>query len=197
MLTINLTNRKAFLIVEGNDEKLVCERLAIARGFSIEPHNAQGRDACQKVFEGLIAATGFSQLTTIGLMLDSEDDPVACTQKMADHHAFLKLKGFKGNWHTFQSPDAKSAGSLETLLLRTLSPENKLLQCARSFSNCVVESGEGKLFSTAKLDTAALLAFSSAELGHPVSGVANKNYNFDTEHDCFNELVKFLHYFAK
>lgn len=85
------------LLVEGKDEKKVCELLAKNSGFSLTAHAIGGRNESRRFLTGLSVATGFDELETIGLMLDSEEDEAASTQKIAADEEFIRSKGFKGN----------------------------------------------------------------------------------------------------
>jgi hypothetical protein len=195
--SIDLSKCKRMLLVEGKDEKKVCELLAKNSGFSLTAHAIGGRNESRRFLTGLSVATGFDELETIGLMLDSEEDEAASTQKIAADEEFIRSKGFKGNWLSFQSPDQRTKGSLETLLLRTIPPESEVLKCAIMFADCVVNSAESKLSTSARLDTSVLLAYSSTVYGHPISGILNDHFHFDTKHPALTDLVSFLRNFAE
>jgi hypothetical protein len=195
--SIDLLKLKRILLVEGKDEKKICEKLACDHGLKITAHSIDGRHKSRRFLTDLSVATGFNELTSIGLMLDSEEDEAACKQKMGDDEAFVRSKGFKGQWFSFQSPDNTTKGSLETLLIRTIPLGSEVLKCANTFAECVVQSNESRLSTSAKLDTSVLLAYSSAVCGHPVSGISNHNFSFDTKHPALNELVSFLRNFEE
>jgi hypothetical protein len=195
--SIDLRKHKRLLLVEGSDEKSVCETLAQEHGFSVTAHSIGGRDQSRRFLAGLSVASGFNELEAVGLMIDSEEDEAACRQKIADDHAFVVGKGFKGAWHSFQSPDQNTKGSLETLLLRSIPLESEVLKCATTFADCVVKSSENRLSTSARLDTSVLLAYASAVCGHPVSGISNRNFKFDTNHSALIDLVNFLRNFAE
>jgi hypothetical protein len=195
--SIDLRKYKRILLVEGSDEKKVCEILAKDHGFKVTAHSIGGRDQSRRFLTDLSVATGFNELEKIGLILDSEEDENACKQKMTYDQAFLEMKGFKGAWLSFQSPDQSTKGSLESLLLRTIPPDSEVLKCATTFADCVKKSSENKLSTFARLDTSVLLAYSSTVCGHPVSGISNKNFNFDTQHPALIDLVSFLRNFSE
>lgn len=87
----------------------------------------------------IAADPGFTQVTSFGIVRDSEDDPDAAAQSIASAVEAAKFPPtVRVQWTLL--PDSKSAGMIETLCLRSVN-NDPVYQCTDAFFQCLKGKG--------------------------------------------------------
>ena len=195
------------LIVEGNDDRNFFQALAKHLSVSdvgIEP--CHGRNALKCFLSGLVAATGFDKLCSLGIVRDANGcaksafqsvqsglrnadlpvppkvaQPYEAPERMANGRKTLAVS-------VFVLPDCESPGSLETLLYQTL--DREIDRCITNFLECAGDVDGDKPKNKDKARVFAYLA-TREERRHSV-GVAAKQGVWSLSHPAFKDLIAFV-----
>lgn len=134
-----------FLLVEGGDERAVCEAVAGPATWSrLVCWNAQGRDQLVKLAAVAALDPNFQHARSIGLVLDMEDDGAvahdiarralaALGATSAPAHGVFQ--GSSPQLGVFLSPDGVANGCIETLCRKAVS-DTKLAACVDALVVC-------------------------------------------------------------
>ncbi len=133
------------LLVEGGDERAVCEAVAGPAAWSrLVCWNAQGRDRLVNVAALAALSPNFQHARSVGLVLDMEDDGVAAHDiaqralaALGATSAFAHgvLQGSSPQLGVFLSPDGVANGCIETLCRKAVS-DTKLAACVDALVAC-------------------------------------------------------------
>jgi hypothetical protein len=133
------------LLVEGGDERAVCQAIAGPAGWSrIVCWNAQGRDQLVKLAAVATLDPNFQQARAVGVVLDMEDDGVvahdiaqrtlvALGASSAPAHGVFQ--GSSPQLGVFLSPNGVANGCIETLCREAVT-DPKLAACVDALVVC-------------------------------------------------------------
>lgn len=133
------------LLVEGGDERAVCEAVAGPAAWSrLVCWNAQGRDRLVNVATLAALAPNFQYARSVGVVLDMEDDGVVAQDIAQRTLAALGatsapahgvLQGRSTRLGAFLSPDGLANGCIETLCRKAVS-DKELAACVDALVLC-------------------------------------------------------------
>jgi hypothetical protein len=193
-------NAPVLLLVEGRDEKEICEILLhkIDPLFAqkIDVQHADGGASLLASANTVDVLSGFSQLKTMAIVVDAEESPNKTNSTWTQFkNTFQKNYPICG-CEILVLPSAEESGALETLFLKSLDTEkNSIARCAIDFVACVGELGAQS--TQARKDKLALVSYINAHTKNPYSrvGVAiqqDASKLFDFDHPSFQPLTEFL-----
>lgn len=185
------------LAVEGRDAQAFFRRLRDALGLRDELQVMDFGSVSQMRGRilGLPAASGFAAVKALGIVRDAEADPVAAFQSVRDALQQAKLPApsavgqvidARPRVGIFILPDGASAGSLETLLLRTVA-DDPAMPCIEDFFTCIQQRTGIRQANRDKARVHAFLA--SRDNPGLRSGQAFEAGYWPQDHQAF-ELVK-------
>ena len=187
------------ILVEGNDQRNFFEafidHLSLA---NIQIHNFGGVGQLRDFLEGLVDATGFQAVKSVGIVRDAETSAQAAFQSVQSslRNAGLPVPN-RPEERTDGSPavtvlilpDNNRPGMLETLLNETFTntPEEA---CINAFFECIEDSSGVPIQRPHKARAQAYLATKPEP--HLSVGVAAKRDYWDLDHPIFDQLRQFL-----
>jgi hypothetical protein len=189
------------LLVEGKDEKDICEILleSIDPNFEqrIDLQHANGGSDLLTSATAIEVLSGFSQLKSIAILVDAEDSPLETSKKWSSFRDDFLRRYPTRQCQILVLPSSQEKGSLETVFLKSLDQAtNVIAGCAMGFVSCVGE--HGSLSTQARKDKLALVSYINAQTKNPYSrvGLAVKQDSskklFDFSHSSFKPLNDFL-----
>jgi len=185
------------LLVEGEDEKSLvqwmCEHWFGSRAQEIDIENVQGRDNFPKRFKALkVRSPGL--LKVVGVIADSEEDPVATAQRWSDLFDDV-TPVINRPCRKLQLPKDDVPGAFEALMLEALDGD-AVAGCATRFRDCVAPHlGDRTL---AQRDKIAVQAWLSAKLGNAYGNVFKAQQQnpeqtlLDYDHSAFTPIKVFV-----
>jgi hypothetical protein len=202
--TASPITRPILLLVEGADEKDICEFLLkkICSNYSdcITVEDAKGGDDLLKQVEGLDIRSGFTVLKTLAIICDAEEKPVTTAKRWRDFEQdFNNDKNKNKTCKVLILPSDTEEGAIERLFLDSLDfSENSkdfIAKCVEKFVTCV---GKDSPHTTqAQCNKFKLITYINSKSKKPYTriGIAIKDSKkdlFDFKHDSFKPLIKFL-----
>ena len=195
--------KPCLLLVEGDDEMhffdSMLSHIGLREKFTIRV--VQGKTNFRKELQTLRYATGFSNVSFIGIVRDTDDDPEAARKSIRsalenEHFDAPKLPMDISDGSVDSPrvsflllPSADSSGELEDVLLKSVKGSLEM-ECVDGFFSCLKNAGiaEPKKFSKARIQ--AYLA--SQEDTYPKPGIAARKKCFDFDHQAFLFIKQFL-----
>lgn len=187
------------LVVEGREEELFFD--AACRHFRIENVQILGVGGKTKLagnLAALVRTPGFSQVRSVGIARDADNDPAAATQSI--QHALSKvglpvppapLVPHAGPPRVafFLFPDCRNAGTLEDLCLLSVALD-KAMACVEEFFRCLNNRVGALPREMAKAKLSVFLA-SRPEPDKRLGEAAQAGF-FPWSHPAFSQLEQFL-----
>ena len=187
------------ILVEGNDQRNFFEafidHLSLA---NIQIHNFGGVGQLRDFLEGLVDATGFQAVKSVGIVRDAETSAQAAFQSVQSslRNAGLPVPN-RPEERTDGSPavtvlilpDNNRPGMLETLLNETFA-NTPVDDCINAFFGCVEDASGVSIQRPHKARAQAYLATKPEP--HLSVGVAAKRDYWDLDHPIFDQLRQFL-----
>ena len=150
-------NSNKLILCEGEDEYDLLVMLRDESGLSdidVKIATAKGRSNIERRWELIQKQANASKITTLAIIFDSEQDPVASNQWAEQFVAKYQTSILKVIVH--QLPSSTLAGSIETLIRSGLEKSSLGFDCATQWEACV-QANEATAFSLkAKQDKAWL-----------------------------------------
>ena len=195
------------LVVEGNDDRNFFQALVAhlsVDDVSVRPYDGTGE--LKRYLRTLVAATGFENLRSLGIVRDANGSAKSAFQSVQSglRNAALPVPPKVAQPYeapervtngrktpavsAFVLPDCESPGSLETLLYQTLKPE--IDQCITDFLECTGDVDGDKPKNEDKARVFAYLA-TREDPRHSV-GVAARRGVWDFDHRAFKDLIAFV-----
>nr|VFK57295.1 MAG: hypothetical protein BECKTUN1418F_GA0071002_11116 [Candidatus Kentron sp. TUN]VFK60193.1 MAG: hypothetical protein BECKTUN1418D_GA0071000_11186 [Candidatus Kentron sp. TUN]VFK65433.1 MAG: hypothetical protein BECKTUN1418E_GA0071001_11076 [Candidatus Kentron sp. TUN] len=202
---------RRLLAVEGKDECNFFEALLKHMGIEdIQLADIGGKDRFKTEFDLLYQSKGFSDVCALGLIRDAEDKKADAAFKsicsILEKHPPLPVPeaantAINGKNDTgklirigvFIMPNNADQGMLEDLCLESLESIEKkpAFPCMEQYMNCLSKLPENDTpRNPAKAKVQTYLA-TRKEIVNSLGLGARKGY-WDFEHDCFNEIKRFL-----
>ena len=187
------------LLVEGNDQRNFFEALLKHLNCQdIQIHNFGGVDELPAFLRGFTGATGYSSVTSLGIVRDAEGDANAAWQSVrsALQRAGMPIPervGQRSAKTPYVSvlilPGGNQSGMLETVLNQTFA-NNPVNACIDTFLECV-ENVSGQ--QVGRHDKARTHAYLTTQPEPHVSvGVAALKGYWSFDHEAFSPLRSFL-----
>lgn len=192
--------RPTLLLVEGEDEKTICELLLkkIDSDFASKLHviSATGGDDLLSKAQALDVIPGFQMLNNLAILCDAEENPQKTTKQWADFKSAFEAQFPNKKCYFLVLPSEQQAGAIDSVFINSLdTATNPIAACALAFAACV--GAQGAQTTQARRDKLALTSYINANTKNPYSRVgvavsqgAKGLFNFDD--DCFASLTNFL-----
>lgn len=190
-----------FLLVEGGDERAVCEAVA---GPTIWPNiccwNAGGQGRLQSQAMLALRDSNFANARSVGLVLDVEDDLAAAMKVAGDTLAIFghstpvvhaALAGSPLLLGAFLVPDGASHGSIETLCRQAVR-DRKLALCVDQLVQCAGIPHRGLLNARAKEDKGWIKAYLAMLPDPDLRFHQSFSTGLDPNSTVFNALRNFI-----
>lgn len=192
----SITNTR-LMIVEGEDEKCLVERLLRDLHCLAQTWAFMGKNAMVGSFNTFIKTPGFDEVLRLGIVRDADNSHASAFQSL---QGMITRAGFTppksaGTFTTdqpsigiFLMPDNNSKGMLEDLFLESVSKEPGF-QCVEDFEKCINEL-DPRPRNISKAKSLAYLA-TCEEACPNVGWAAGKGY-WDLSAPCMDPLKEFL-----
>jgi hypothetical protein len=185
----------AILIVEGDDERDVVDvlcRLHALSGFVVE--NLGGRGNLQKLAKSIATDSKYRDVSKVGIIFDSEDDPELAQRELAQAVQVLQNGKPSKTVSALQLPRPDQAGSFEAMCLQAIDQNDPVLQCCDQLLTCLA-SEKTQLTTQARRDKLKLLTWYAATNAKTISRIgydAAKDQKFNFSHLAFQPIVDLL-----
>ena len=195
MITIKEPN---IILVEGVDEEQFCDALIKKLNFqNIQILPIGGKTKLRKNLKGLIGATGFSNVSSLGIIRDADASSQSAFQSVCDALRYVNLpvpsnpltsQGQNPKVTVMILPDENNSGMLEDLCLRAVESEPEV-KCVKQYFQCLQQYIDlPKNISKAKVQ--AYLA-SKPKSGLRLGEAAQAGY-WPLEDEIFEPMINFL-----
>jgi hypothetical protein len=185
----------AILIVEGDDERDVVDvlcRLHALSGFAVE--NLGGRGNLQKLAKSIATDSKFRDVSKVGIIFDSEDDPELAQRELAQAVQVLQNGKRSKTVSVLQLPAPDQAGSIEAMCLQAIDQNDPVLHCCDQLLTCLA-SEQTQMTTQARRDKLKLLTWYAATNAKTISRIgydATKDQKFNFSHRAFQPIVDLL-----
>lgn len=160
-------NKKILILVEGSDEERFLPLLAQARGFpDFQCKSFNGIPELPRFLKNLPNIPGFSNVASLGIIRDADDNPATALQSTRDAlrnaalpvpETELSVKLGPPKTAIFLTPGNGSPGALESCLLRSVG-DNPDLECIDALLACMEGRNGIELRQKDKVRVQAFLA---------------------------------------
>lgn len=191
------------LLVEGKDEVSFFEALLNEQTIeNFQVISVGGKDQFKGKFPALVKSEGFSEVNTLGLIRDAEENKAnsaflsICSQLKGNNlpvpktiNEVIKEKGMRVG--IFIMPNNSDEGMLEDLCLKSIK-KNSIDHCIEEYIQCCLDNlpDEEKNIKISKAKVLAFLATKNPLVNS--LGVAAKNGYWNLKDDCFDEIKEFI-----
>lgn len=197
---MELLRKHTLLLVEGKDEKQICELLL----FKINPEyintidvqSTDGGDDLLAEAQAIDIQSGFKTLKTLAIVCDAEETPQDTVQRWANFKAQFEVQHPSKECLYLVLPTEHQTGAIDSVFINSLDVKtNQLAACALNFAACV--GAQGAQTTQARRDKLALTSYINAHTKNPYSRVGmaisqDAKTLFDFEHSSFATLRVFL-----
>lgn len=195
---IKIESPKA-LLVEGNDPRNFFEALIkYLECRDVQIHNFGGIDELPAFLRGFTGATGYSSVTSLGIVRDAEGDANGAWQSVRSALENAKMpvpkrvgqrSVGKPGVSVFILPGNNQPGMLETLLNQTFA-NAPIDECIDTFFQCVEDTSQKQIQRPDKARAHAYIA--TRPEPHVSVGVAAMKGYWNLDHSVFEPLHSFL-----
>ena len=182
------------LLVEGITDKEFIEKLLalptlIAHKAKFDVEHIGGYDKLKPFIEGLKDRPNVANVKVLVVIVDSDERPQL---RSADVDLLLQtVQTAKRQTDYLLLPNNQTAGALESLVLKTLSPSD--LACAEQYIECIASSSP---LNQAQTDKLRLYAWTSQQQKEPTSNFMRPKVGgvraIDLQHEALSPVRDFL-----
>lgn len=143
-------SQPALLLVEGKDDRAFFDTLRMVRNLpAFEIIQYEGKSKLRPFLKGLVLAEGFSNVVSLGVVRDADDNPAAAADSIRGALqaaglpvpvAALTAVGTAPRVAFMIVPDATSSGALEELCFRAFAGD-PALPCVDQYFDCLAATG--------------------------------------------------------
>lgn len=191
---------QTLILVEGKDDKYFVEALIGSLDVShVQVVDVGGKTKYRSRLAGLVKAPGFAQtVTSVGVVRDADDDPVAAFQSVGDAlravgltspEKPLVIAGSRPRVMVMIMPGGSQPGMLEDLCLKAVA-DDPALPCVEEFFACVQAARLPLPHNMSKAKAQAFLA-SREKAGLLLGQAAAKGY-WRWDSPAFGDLKAFV-----
>jgi hypothetical protein len=192
------------LVVEGDEESYFFQAFIRRIGVSnIQIMPIGGKTKLRKNLKALIRTPKFSEVISLGIERDADDNPRAAFQSVCDALRYVNLPvprkpldptGNQPRVTVLIIPSVNSCGMLEDICFQALA-EDPAMSCIEQYFQCLRQNGLSLPNNMAKAKIHAFLA-SRPEPGKRLGEAAEAGY-FPWDAEAFNPLRDFIQFISR